>query len=222
MADPAPLSLLVAVADEAARAELLPHLAITCDIVATAATIDEVGELAVDLVPDVVLLDDRLDRARTGELCAFLVLHTPASRIVVLTDADDDMAYEALLQGAFTLVPNREPAMAIAAAVRGAARGESVVTAGAAHRLLEDIRLVSNSRAEPFARALRLTRTEEEVLVRLGEGRTPSAVASMHDVTPRLVNLHTGYAVAKVHHHVLRVRTRHALVGARAQGDGAG
>ena len=38
----------------------------------------------------------------------------------------------------------------------------------------------------------------------------------LHGVTARLVNLHTGYAVAKVHHHAQRVRVRDELTLADA------
>jgi hypothetical protein len=41
---------------------------------------------------------------------------------------------------------------------------------------------------------------------------SPSEIAALHGVTARLVNLHTGYAVAKVHHHAQRVRARDEFV----------
>jgi hypothetical protein len=60
------------------------------------------------------------------------------------------------------------------------------------------------------------------VLARLAAGETVKAVARAHDVIPRLVNLHTGYAVTKVHHHVHRLRTREAVLAAGRAGGAGG
>ena len=43
----------------------------------------------------------------------------------------------------------------------------------------------------------RLTATEREVLQRVAKGTTIEAVAGLHEVPPRLVHLHAGYALAK-------------------------
>ena len=48
-----------------------------------------------------------------------------------------------------------------------------------------------------------------------GHGAT---LLELHDVTARLVNLHMGYAVAKVHHHLQRVRTRDAVSASAPRG----
>jgi DNA-binding CsgD family transcriptional regulator len=80
--------------------------------------------------------------------------------------------------------------------------------------LLHDVQRSRDAVVDPIVRRVRLTDTEQEVLARLAEGRTPLEIAALHDVTARLVSLHTGYAVAKVHHHLQRVRTRDALTSA--------
>ncbi|HEX7094564.1 MAG TPA: LuxR C-terminal-related transcriptional regulator, partial [Acidimicrobiales bacterium] len=61
---------------------------------------------------------------------------------------------------------------------------------------------------DPFVHHPRLTPTEHEVLTRLAEGCTPADIAAMHDVSTRLVNLHTGYAVAKLHVQRQRLHAR--------------
>ena len=98
----------------------------------------------------------------------------------------------------------------------GASRGESLVLAGIARLLLEDTKYVTATNRDPLARLVRLTSTEQEVLTRLGGGLSPAEIAALHGVTARLVNLHTGYAVAKVHHHAQRVRVRDELTLADA------
>jgi DNA-binding NarL/FixJ family response regulator len=169
---------------------------------------------ASDLVPDVLVLVDggsAVDRAALGRACSELTVHTPATRLVVLAAVDDELAYETLLHGAFSvLAPAPSAASVLADAVRGTARGESTLSPGCARRLVEDADRAAAA-SDPFAPTMRLTETEREVLSRLAAGEPVAAIAARHDVTARLVNLHTGYAVAKVHHHVHRARTR-ALV----------
>jgi DNA-binding NarL/FixJ family response regulator len=164
-----------------------------------------------ELVPDVVVLDEGEDRVDAGRVCLDSMLRTPATRIVALVATDDEVAYETLLQGAFSTLEADAPAGEIVAAVRAAARGESTIVAGSAARLLTDARRVARPDADPYLPRLRLTDTEQEVLARRGEGHTPAQIAAMHDVTARLVNLHMGYAVAKVHHHLQRVRARDSV-----------
>jgi DNA-binding NarL/FixJ family response regulator len=193
------------------RPELSAALASTALVVADEPGRERALMTAADLIPDVVLLDETDGRAGSGPACLESTLRTPATRLVTLVDADDELAYETLLQGAFSTVLATTPADEIVATVRAAARGESTVVVGSAERLLADARRVTNSGADPYLPSLRLTDTEQEVLARRAEGHTPAEIAAMHDVTARLVNLHMGYAVAKVHHHLQRVRTRDAV-----------
>ena len=212
MAQAAAISVLVVIGDEPTRTRLFEELQSRCEIVADVDSFEAARARAVELVPDVVLVDDRIGRDAIGEFCFDVLVNTPATRVVALVEHDDEIAYETLLQGAFSLVPSDSAPAAVVEAVRGAARGESVLTTGSAQRLLEDLQRVATTSADPLTRTLRLTRIEEAVLARLAQGATPAEVAELHDVTARLVNLHTGYATAKVHHHAQRVRIRDAFV----------
>jgi DNA-binding NarL/FixJ family response regulator len=203
------------------RAELSSALGDGALVIADEPDLDRALDVAAELVPDVVVLDELDDRSRTGRACLDATLRTPATRLVVLVAADDDLAYETLLQGAFSTVPLDTPVADFVAAVRAASRGESTVVPGSARRLLEDATRVAAAATDPFLPALRLTETEQEVLRRRGEGHSPAEIAARHDVTARLVNLHMGYAVAKVHHHLQRVRTRDAVSASTGASSGA-
>jgi DNA-binding NarL/FixJ family response regulator len=204
------ISVVLGVPSEPRRTALVGALAPVATTVAAEATVDRALDAVIDLVPDVVVLDDRGDRVHTGEACLRSVLRTPATRALLLVEADDELAYESVLQGAFSVLMADAPETSVVDAVRAAARGESILVPGCARRLLADARRIAAT-TDPFAPTMRLTETEQEVLRRVSDGDTPSQIAADHDVTPRLVNLHTGYAVAKLHHHVQRVRTRAAL-----------
>lgn len=58
----------------------------------------------------------------------------------------------------------------------------------------------------PVRAGVPLSATEREVLLALAAGESPADIAQRHEVTARLVNLHTGYAVAKLQRHAERAR----------------
>ena len=70
-------------------------------------------------------------------------------------------------------------------------------------RLLHDLDAWAQRSADPLYPPPTLTATEREVLARIGEGVEPEAIAETHAVTTHLVNLHAGFAVAKLHRYVL-------------------
>ena len=74
-----------------------------------------------------------------------------------------------------------------------------------ASRLLHDLDAWALRSADPLHPPPTLTATEREVLGRLAEGLDPTTIAAAHDVTAHLVNLHAGFAVAKLHRYVLGV-----------------
>jgi DNA-binding NarL/FixJ family response regulator len=190
---------VVIAATDGTIARLTPAMAPAFEIVGVAGTLDEAAARAVDVVPDVLVVDDRLDRGALGDCCTRLRAALPATRILVLVSTDDACAYESLLHGAFCTIRQDAPTEVLLGAVRGAARGEAVIMPGCARRLLDD-----TAPADATTASWRLTRTETEVLHRIAAGEDPPAIAARHDVTTRLVNLHTGYAVAKVHLHTQR------------------
>jgi DNA-binding NarL/FixJ family response regulator len=205
------ITVVLAVGDERRRAELHAALDAAVTVISSEPSVARAMHAVVEHVPDVVVLDDRGDRQATAEACWRTLSQTPATRSVVLTVADDETAYEALLHGAFAVLRADAAPSSVTDAVIGASRSESLVLAGIARLLLEDTKYAARAGRDPLTKLVRLTSTEQEVLTRLGGGLSPAEIAALHGVTARLVNLHTGYAVAKVHHHAQRVRARDEL-----------
>jgi DNA-binding NarL/FixJ family response regulator len=210
------ITVVLGVGDEDRRTELHAALDAVVTVVAIEPTTARAMHAITEHVPDVVVFDERHGRQAVADACWQTLSHIPATRSVVLASADDDAAYEALLHGAFAVLRADAVPTTVVDAVIGASRGESLVLAGIARLLLEDTKYVTATNRDPLARLVRLTSTEQEVLTRLGGGLSPAEIAALHGVTARLVNLHTGYAVAKVHHHAQRVRVRDELTLADA------
>lgn len=144
------------------------------------------AEQVIDLLPDVVLASMDLPALDVTGLCTELTVTVPVSRVVVVS-GQHDAPYAAVAAGAAGAVTADALVGHVANAVRRTARGEGLVTQQWADMLLQ-------SDVSP-----RLTATEREVLQRVANGATIEAVAGLHGVPPRLVHLHAGYALAKVH-----------------------
>lgn len=211
MSDRRDISVVLGVGDARRRRAIRDALDEIATVLSDHLSLDDTLTAAELLVPDVLVLDTHLGRADLAASCFRVQMQVPATRIVAVVPADDERAYDALAYGAFSVVLERADTTELIDAVRGAARGESVMPAGCARRLLADAVRAKTEVHDPLVRPPVLTPTEHEVLTRLGEGRSPHDIARMHDVTPRLVNLHAGYAVAKAHLQRQRIHTRDTL-----------
>jgi DNA-binding NarL/FixJ family response regulator len=144
------------------------------------------AQMVFDLLPDVVLMSTDLPALDIAALCRELTDTVPVSR-VVLVAGHREAPFDAVAAGAAGAVTADDLVGQVASAVRRTARGEGLVTPKWADKLLQ-------SDTTP-----RLTATEREVLQRVAKGAPIEAVAGLHEVPPRLVHLHAGYALAKVH-----------------------
>jgi DNA-binding NarL/FixJ family response regulator len=197
------VTALVAEADTAFAEQVTAALADHDDlqVVATATSGRGAVEQLLELMPDAALLDLRLPDVDGLEACRTVHALAPATALVVLARAqDDDRAFAALCEGASACVTAETPLDEVGDALRGATRGECVLPGPVAARVLDGLERIAAA-SPPHAgldRAPSATETEREVLTCLAEGQTPSAIADAYDVTTRLVNLHTGFAVAKL------------------------
>ena len=161
----------------------------------------------VETPPDAVVVDVKLpDQAALG-LVWTVAQHSPATQVVLLSGPEDlENAYSAITYGAAGCLQRAEAEEQCVDAVRGATRGEYLVPPLVAARILHDVEAYSQAPGTPFGRKAPLTATEREVLMGLAAGETPAGIAARHEVTARLVNLHTGYAVAKLQRHAEAAR----------------
>jgi DNA-binding NarL/FixJ family response regulator len=166
------------------RAEL--DAATDIDVIGESNVAAGLAQQVIDLLPDVVLASMDLPALDITGLCAELAATVPVSRVVVVS-GQRDAPYAAVAAGAAGAVSADALVGHVATVVRRTARGEGLVTQKWADMLLQ-------SDVSP-----RLTATEREVLQRVANGAPIEAVAGLHEVPPRLVHLHAGYALAKVH-----------------------
>ena len=164
------------------------------------------GNDAIDCVlaelPDVLLLDSRIEDSDARAVCRRVREWAPATRVVAAIPEDDERAYITIVAGAAGAVLLGHDDKSIVRTIREVTRGEAVLLPRMAGRVLHDLDAWARRSADPLHPPPSLTATEREVLHRLSEHDDAATIAAAHAVTSHLVNLHAGFAVAKLQRYV--------------------
>jgi DNA-binding NarL/FixJ family response regulator len=173
------------------------------DIVGRVHTGTDAVESVLDIMPDVLVIDSGIDNGvediSSRAACRRVQEWAPATRILAVAPDDGELLYTTVAAGASSALTVDRVGTHLADAANRLARGESLLPARVAHRLLSDLDKWAARSSDPLYPPPALTSTEREVLAHLGAGDEPSEIAKLFGVTSHLVNLHAGYAVAKLH-----------------------
>jgi NarL family two-component system response regulator LiaR len=170
-------------------------------IVGEAADGEEGVERAIELEPDVILMDlvmPKLDGVSAMRELRRRGGRASTAKVIVLTSfLDDDRLLPALEAGAAGyLLKNSQPSE-LARAVRAAQAGEAIIDPTAAARLLGALAAPDNAR--PSASALdQLTGREREVLALIARGRANKRIALELGISEKTVKTHVGHVLAKL------------------------
>jgi len=164
-------------------------------VVGTAATAAEALGAALAEV-DVVLCDHRLAGESGIDLTRRLIAAAPQVQIVMLTATNDDaVAAAAIEAGCAGFITKSQSLSDVLAAVRAAAKGESVVSPVLLSRLLPRLRI---GRRGPNPD---LTGREMEVLVLMAEGHSNQSIADALGVARDTVRNHVANILQKLGAH---------------------
>jgi len=159
-------------------------------VVAQAASGDEAVVMAIRHQPDVVLMDLRMPGGDGVQATAGIVAAVPGARVIVLTtyesDADIVRAVEA---GATGYLLKDTPLPDLVAAIRAAARGETVLGPTVAGRLVSHLRRPA---VEP------LSGREIEVLTLVARGKTNADIGRALFISEATVKTHLLRAFGKL------------------------
>lgn len=163
------------------------------DVVGEAATGAEAVALAASLHPDVALMDLRMPEMDGVTATAEIVRAHPRTRVVVLTtyETDGDIL-RAIEAGATGYLLKDTPRDALFAAIRTAARGESVLSPAVATRVVGRLRAMGEEA---------LSAREIDVLSRVARGESNKEIArglhlSEATVKSHLLNIYGKLGVA--------------------------
>ncbi len=145
-------------------------------VVGEAANGREAVEKALDLQPDIVLMDIRLPGGSGIEACEQIVQHLPDTRVVMLTSyAEDEMLFSAIRAGASGYVLKQIGSEDLIKALEAVSRGEALLDPAVTQRIFQEVRrVVKQEEAAAFAN---LTQQEKHVLLLISEGKTNREIA---------------------------------------------
>jgi len=205
-----PIRVLVADDQAIVRDGLVTLLGLLDDleIVGEAADGEEAVRLALDTLPDVVLMDLRMPVLDGAAATARILEQLPDTAVVVLTTfADDASIAGALRAGARGYLTKDAGRAELAAAVRAAASGQATFAREVGERLAAGFAATPPSApdaaAAPSADALRerfpaLTAREAEVLALIAEGRSNAEIAASLYLGVSTVKSHINALFAKL------------------------
>jgi NarL family two-component system response regulator LiaR len=156
----------------------------------------EAVRLAEELRPDVVLLD-LLMPVMDGVEALAEIGRLPEVRVVVLSSSHEDaQILPAIRAGALSYLLKDIAPQKVVAAVRAAARGESVLSPQVTSRVLGEMR--RRTRAPAQLGPVALTPREQEVLARVARGQSNRRIAAALHVSEETVKTHVSHVLAKL------------------------
>lgn len=152
-------------------------------------------KLALEYRPDVVLMDLVMDGMDGIETTRRLLQQHPDCKVIVLTSfLDDEKMYPVIEAGAFSYLLKTSRASEIAQAIRSAAKGQPVLEAQVATKMMNRFR-------QPKQEALPhedLTEREMEVLRLIARGKSNQDVADDLFIGVKTVKFHVTNILAKL------------------------
>jgi len=166
-------------------------------VVGEAASGEEALRLIPDVVPDVVLMDLLMPGMSGVETIRQIRHISPRTQIVVLTSYhEDENIFPALRAGALSYTLKDIRLEELVETIRKAARGEVILHAQVAARLIQEVRDTKRKIPTSFAH---LTERELEVLRLLAEGCSNAAIAEKLVVSEQTVKGHVSNILSKLH-----------------------
>ncbi len=165
-------------------------------VVGEAADGCEAVRKAVELTPDLVLMDIRMPNLDGLAATEQILRRCPATKVLVLTTFDlDDYVIRALNAGASGFLLKDASAHELLAAVRAVCAGDAVVAPSATRRLLDRmLPIVTDARVSRLAG---LSEREREVLALIGRGLSNPEISAELVLAESTVKSHVHALLAK-------------------------
>lgn len=173
-------------------------------VVGEASNGEEAIELALELRPDVILMDIVMDKMDGIEATKQIIEQWPEAKILMVTSfVDDDKVYPALEAGATSYILKTSKASAIADAIRKTALGESVFEQEVTSKMMAKMRSDNNPELHT-----QLTAREMEILLLIANGMSNQAIADQLFIAIKTVKVHVSNILSKLE---VRDRTQAAV-----------
>lgn len=150
-------------------------------------------EKALDLRPDVILMDLVMEVMDGIESTQKILKQWPEAKILIVTSfIDDEKVYPAIQAGASGYLLKTSTAREIADAIRATQRGERVLEPEVTTKMVNRVAKPAKELHED------LTKREQEVLLLISEGKSNQEIADQLFITLKTVKTHVSNILAKL------------------------
>ena len=150
-------------------------------------------QMALEMRPDVVLMDIQMPQLNGVEATTQLCRQWPEAKVIILTTFDrDDYVYQGVRAGALGYLLKDAPANKLIETIRRVHAGEVFIQPEIASRALREMMRPTTTGMEP------LSEREREVLVLLAQGASNKEMAEKLFITEGTVKNHVSNILAKL------------------------
>ena len=173
------------------------------DVVGEAGDGTEAVEKALELMPDVVVMDVRMPKRSGIEATQAIKEALPHTRILMLTVSDEDAdLYDSIKAGATGYLLKDTQQEELGNAIRSVQTGQSLISPSMASKLLSEFAtMVKRADEKQSAPQPRLTDREMEVLKLVAKGRNNRDIAKELFISENTVKNHIRNILEKLHLH---------------------
>jgi DNA-binding NarL/FixJ family response regulator len=169
------------------------------EVVGEAVNGQEAVTRAIQLRPDVILMDVRMPVLDGLQATRQITAMDGAPRVLVLTTFDlDDYVYQALRWGASGFLLKDASARELAEAVRIVAAGDALLSPGVTRRLIAEFARLGAPRGPSRKTLQDLTERETEVLALIARGLSNAEIAGRLVVAEQTVKTHVSRILMKL------------------------
>lgn len=190
------ISVLFADDHEMVRIGVSAYLSAQPDIVVVAEADDggEAVKLALELRPDIILMDLVMKEMDGIEATKQIMENWPEAKIIIVTSfLDDEKVYPALEAGATSYMLKTSMAEEIAKAIRETYRGKSVLEPEVTGKIM------TKMREKPVVKKHdQLTEREMEILLLMAQGKSNQEIADELFIALKTVKVHVSNILGKL------------------------
>ncbi|MGJ9383051.1 DNA-binding response regulator [Salipaludibacillus neizhouensis] len=168
------------------------------DVIAEADDGTKAVKLALDLRPDIILMDLVMKEMDGIEATKRIINEWPQAKIIIVTSfLDDEKVYPALEAGATSYMLKTSKASEIAKAIRATYEGQTVLEPEVTGKLMSKMR--KNSQAPVLHE--QLTEREKDVLRLMKQGKSNQEIADELYIALKTVKVHVSNILGKLDVH---------------------
>lgn len=151
-------------------------------------------EKALELRPDIILMDLVMKEMDGIQATKQIIAEWPEAKIIIVTSfLDDDKVYPALEAGATSYLLKTSKANKIADAIRATYKGETILEPEVTGKIMTKMR-----QGQEEALHEQLTKRELEILMLMAEGKTNQEIADELFIALKTVKVHVSNILGKL------------------------